>query len=458
MTTPRHPKLPQNPTFYERALDHLPVAVLVVRGDGVITYGNRALVEMSGWSVARGVGIHMLEVVHPDDHEFVINVFTNVITGPRAEQTLGAARWAPIRFRLIGYDGSVIPIEVVGGGGLTDPDLDGIVYAVRSCRDDELLTELLTGVASHRPIELGCPALVERLALPPARLDSVIFEQHANGTARWVVATHDALQSLPATCTGDVPWGGLVTEPARVDLDTLPADTRDLLVSAGFRSCFHTGAHSPDHELTLRIIACGSEDPAGSDGILSQLGQTRELLAIIAAKTYNDSVIANHATRDDLTGLPNRLALEHRFERVRASTDDCAVMFVDVDNFKQINDEFGHAAGDRVLQSVADRLVRTVRPDDFVCRIGGDEFAVVLAESEGRLGQETVRIVAEHVVAILTEPVSFDDAQISLAASVGVAKAGADRDFERLMSRADGAMYRAKRAGGGRHHLDSSAA
>lgn len=458
MTTLRHPKLPRNPSFYERALDHVPVAVLVVRGDGVITYGNRALVEMSGWTVDRGIGIHMLEVVHPDDHAFVIEVFTNVVAGPRSDQQLGAAPWAPIRFRLIAHDGSIIPIEVVGGGGLADPDLDGIVYTIRSCRDDELLTELLTGVASHRPIETACPPLAERLAQPPARLDSVIFEQHANGTARCVVATHEALRSLPPTCTGDVPWGGLVTEPARVDLKTLPSDTRDLLVSAGFRSCFHTGAHSPDHELTLRIIACGSEDPAGFDGILSQLGQTRELLAIIAAKTYNDSVIANHATRDDLTGLPNRLALLHRFERVRASTDDCAVLFVDVDNFKQINDEFGHAAGDRVLSSVADRLVRTVRPDDFVCRIGGDEFAVVLAASEGRLGQETVGMAAERVVAILSEPVSFNDADIALAASVGVATAGPDRDFERLMRRADGAMYRAKRAGGGRHHVDISAA
>ena len=177
-----------------------------------------------------------------------------------------------------------------------------------------------------------------------------------------------------------------------------------------------------------------------------------------SAQAHNDRLITSNSSRDGLTGLPNRLGLLYRFERLAASADDCAVMFVDIDNFKQINDEFGHGAGDRVLSAVADRLIRTVRPDDFVCRIGGDEFAVVLTDSQGRLGTETVRTVAERVVAILTQPVSHDGATIALAASVGVARGDRDRDFDGLMDRADGAMYRAKREGGARHHLDITAA
>ena len=453
-----HPQLPQDPTFYVRVLDHLPTAVLVVGRDGMITYGNQALVDLSGWTVDEGIGMNMLDVVHPDDRDFVVEAFGNVVAAPDVEHSIEAEPWAPVRFRLCGRDGTVIPIEVAGGGGLTDPAVDGIIYTVRSYRDDELLADVFAGVASHRPIDNACPPLLERLALAPLRLHGVVFEQFANGSSRCVAATHTALRALPATATAGVPWGGLVTEPSKVAFDSLPRDVADVLLAAGFRSCFQAGAHSPDHELTLRLVACQVDDRASVEGPLSQLAQARELLAIIAAKAHNDRLIANHARRDDLTGLPNRLALEHRFERVRATTDDCAVMFVDIDNFKQINDVYGHPAGDRVLSLVADRLVRTVRPDDFVCRIGGDEFAVVLSDSKGRLGHETVRMVAERVVAILGEPVSFEGAAIPLAASVGVAKASSDRDLERLMGRADGAMYRAKRAGGGRHHVDSSAA
>jgi diguanylate cyclase (GGDEF)-like protein len=228
------------------------------------------------------------------------------------------------------------------------------------------------------------------------------------------------------------------------------------LREAGFRSCFHAGAHAPDYDTTLRLVACSTNEHTSDQGPMGQIDQARELLALIVAKSHNDRMIANNAMRDDLTGLPNRLGLAHRFERLMATNDDCAVMFVDIDNFKPINDRYGHAAGDRVLSAVADRLVRTVRPDDFVCRIGGDEFAIVLADSAGRLNHPLVRVLADRVVSILSEPVTHNGEDIPLAASVGVAL-DHDRNLDELLHRADGAMYRAKRAGGAQHHLDADA-
>jgi diguanylate cyclase (GGDEF)-like protein len=251
-----------------------------------------------------------------------------------------------------------------------------------------------------------------------------------------------------------VPWAGLVTEPRRVAVDALPEAIAARLRVAGFSSCFHTGAHAPDHETTLRLVACSATEYMSAEGPLTPIRLTRELLSVIAAKAYNDRVIAHNANRDDLTGLPNRIGLLHHFDGLQRSSADCGIMFVDIDDFKHINDAFGHPAGDRVLSAVAERLIRSVRPDDFVCRIGGDEFAIVLSDSSGRLGAGTFESLAARVVEVLGEPVMYQHTRIPLTASVGVAKAGPTRDLDELMSRADGAMYRAKRAGGGRHHLD----
>jgi diguanylate cyclase (GGDEF)-like protein/PAS domain S-box-containing protein len=455
MPQQRNAQLPQDHRFYERVLDHLPSPVLVLRSDGTVVYGNQALLDMSGWTLEDGLGIQMLDVVHPDDQPWVIEAFGSVVNAGPTEQAIGSS-WSPVRFRIIARDGSVIPIEATGAGGLQDDVVDGIIYNIRNCRDDELLADVFAGVASHDPISTATPAIAERLGLPPHRMAVAVFEQRANGGARCIVATHPTLSVLPATSSAAVPWVGLATEAARIDVNALPVEVRDHLRRAGFRSCFHAGAHAPDFDTTLRLVACSSSEHTSDQGPMGQIDQARELLALIVAKSHNDRMIANNAMRDDLTGLPNRLGLAHRFERLAATSDDCAVMFVDIDNFKPINDRFGHAAGDRVLSAVADRLVRTVRPDDFVCRIGGDEFAIVLADSAGRLNHPIVRDLADRVVAILSQPVTHNGEDIPLAASVGVAL-DHDRDLDELLHRADGAMYRAKRAGGARHHLDTDA-
>ena len=455
MNESRHSKLPQDPRFYETVLDLVPTPVLVVNGDGTVSYGNRALRELSGWTLANGLGMQMLEVVHPDDLPTVMQAYQSITNAPIRDNGAGSP-WLPIRFRMIARDGRIVPMEATGVNVLGDSAVDGIVYHVRDCRDDELLAEVFAGVASHDPIALGCAPLVQRLALPPHAMFGAIFEQHANGTARCVVSSNDVIARLPATSVSPVPWAGLSTEPARADLDGLPADVATALRDAGFGAVFHAGAHSPGFDMTLRLVACTSVGHS-VQGPISQISQARELLSMIATKAHNDRTIASNAMRDDLTGLPNRLGLSHRFDRILATTDDCAVMFIDVDRFKPINDDFGHAAGDHVLATIADRLVRAVRPDDFVSRIGGDEFVVVLTDAAGRLANSTVHLMADKVVAVLSEPVVYEGQTIEIGASVGVAL-GHRRNLDELIAKADGAMYRAKRAGGDRHHVSADSA
>ena len=201
MPQQRHAHLPQDPRFYERVLDHLPSPVLVLRSDGTIVYGNQALLDMSGWTLDDGLGIQMLDVVHPDDVGWVIEAFGSVVNAGPNEQAIGSS-WSPVRFRIIAKDGTVIPIEATGAGGLEDDIVDGIIYNVRNCRDDELLADVFAGVASHDPISTATPAIAERLGLAPHRMAVAVFEQRANGSSRCVVATHPVLATLPATERG----------------------------------------------------------------------------------------------------------------------------------------------------------------------------------------------------------------------------------------------------------------
>ncbi len=154
------------------------------------------------------------------------------------------------------------------------------------------------------------------------------------------------------------------------------------------------------------------------------------------------------AERDQLTGLLNRRGIEHRLQHALASLrgGGLALMLVDLDGFKQINDERGHEAGDRVLVAVARLLESVVRRTDLVARVGGDEFVVVLCALESA---DTARFIAAKIVSTLARPIELGEGQFaSIGASVGVAYTDTASDApEKLMRRADEAMYGAKRSG-----------
>jgi diguanylate cyclase (GGDEF)-like protein/PAS domain S-box-containing protein len=152
------------------------------------------------------------------------------------------------------------------------------------------------------------------------------------------------------------------------------------------------------------------------------------------------------AHHDPLTGLANRtLFLEHLSGLIGRGEGQIAVVFVDLDNFKVINDSLGHEAGDRLLSVVADRMRRVLRPEDLIARFGGDEFAVLLA---GAGGEAAARRVAERLASALRAPLELDGHQRFVTASFGVRSACArTADPEELLRDADAAMYRAKELG-----------
>ena len=155
------------------------------------------------------------------------------------------------------------------------------------------------------------------------------------------------------------------------------------------------------------------------------------------------------AYRDVLTGLPNRMLLQDRFEQAIAHADRAhtrmALLFLDLDNFKTINDSLGHAVGDALLREIAARLGECVRETDTISRQGGDEFLIVLPDLRGT---EVITPILIKIRERLQTPIRHEGHELSTSASIGVVLYPDDgRDFETLLKKADTAMYRAKEAG-----------
>lgn len=177
----------------------------------------------------------------------------------------------------------------------------------------------------------------------------------------------------------------------------------------------------------------------------------------ITEAKQDEEMIRHLAFHDPLTGLTNRRLLMDRLERAIVfsvrSKHLFALLFLDLDRFKPINDDFGHLAGDFLLQKMADRLREELRETDTIARVGGDEFVVILtslgSDRESALGQ--IRAIAEKIQTRLSAPCSFEGRQLSVSCSMGaVLYPGCVIDAGELLKQADSAMYRAKAAGGGR--------
>ncbi|HSG35119.1 MAG TPA: GGDEF domain-containing protein, partial [Sphingomonadaceae bacterium] len=151
---------------------------------------------------------------------------------------------------------------------------------------------------------------------------------------------------------------------------------------------------------------------------------------------------------DDLTGLPNRRAFDREVMKLVDSGHPFAILAIDLDHFKSVNDRHGHSVGDAVLKIAAERLRSTLRARDFIARIGGDEFLAILHD----VGNEKLPFtVGERLVERLKDPMIVEGVTCQIAASVGIAKdAGLTQEAAtRLMARADQALYESKRAGRG---------
>jgi diguanylate cyclase (GGDEF)-like protein/PAS domain S-box-containing protein len=380
---------------------------------GVITGIDERTTRMLGWRAEQMVGQRSTVFVHPDDQERAIAVWLEMLTSGTSQR---------LRLRHGRADGTWAWLELENHYVPAD---DAVVTQMTDISDE---------MAAHEALRAQ-ERLLRRVA---ESLPLSIVQLAADRSAVFTNSRFDDLTGLPH---GDV-VAGLEAVLASADRPAFDAaltaaldDGRDGELEVTVE---RPGAARRTH--SLRLVALGDQE--GAPGALLAF-------ADITAQAELRDTLAVRATTDPLTGVANREAVSAVLDEALAESGDgmVAVVFVDLDGFKPINDTYGHDAGDELLRVAAARLRAAVRPGDVVGRIGGDEFLVV---SRGHTEAGTAMALGRRLRSMFAEPAALPHGPIPLRASIGVACGRAGSEAADLIREADQAMYRSKQQGRGR--------
>jgi diguanylate cyclase (GGDEF)-like protein/PAS domain S-box-containing protein len=383
------------------ARDREPVVVL--GRDLDVRYATRPAVQMLGLGPADVFPGTRAGLIHPDDRTAVTESMNRLLVDPsRVERVM-------TRLRLDG--GRWSSVEATVSNCLADPDLRGLVARLRAVSPgvDEQ-HEASLSAALHR-------AIVETS-------EEGIIVTGDDGTTRYANLAIPGILGISAAEVYDVDLPGLLGATGAL---------------GGREEIVYAHPDGIDRILAVTWHRIGDEG-AGLGSLLT--------VADVTESRLTERDLQLRALHDPLTGLPNRYLVRERLEQAAARDEqsrygDTAVFFIDLDDFKPINDRLGHGAGDQVLGEVAVRLRSAVRGTDMVGRVGGDEFVVICED----IDRAVTSAVASRILAVLDEPFELTGVRLDIGASVGIALAP-PYSFDGLLQEADAAMYRAKRAGG----------
>jgi len=201
--------------------------------------------------------------------------------------------------------------------------------------------------------------------------------------------------------------------------------------------------------IPVSALAVVRRDEEGAIDWIAMVGRD------ISSQKDTQDGLRRMATIDHLTGLANRALFTEQLEAAAIASQrsgrPLALLFCDLDRFKEVNDRFGHAVGDAVLRVIADRLQEITREGDLAARVGGDEFVILC---QGVTDSEVLAALAERVIESIDQPIDTGEASVKVGISIGIAVAsGPDVDGDRLLIISDQAMYRAKATGGNRYRI-----
>ena len=453
-------------------------AILDANGSVVFTTSDGVSMGHEEWGAPTITG-RILELLHPDD--------VGEIAARLGEIASTKGPSPSFLVRMQNGMGDWIWIEVTPNNQLHNPDVGGIIVTTRDVherveamnrlQEETRVLESLHTIGRRLAAELDLDTLVQEVTDAGTAVTDAAFgtffhkAKQPEGGEYLVYAVTGVPKEVVTGFPGRVPW---LFEPTfhgagPVRIDDVQADPRLGPNPLGVRSFLGVPVVSRSGEVHGGLFF-GSPEP----GVFTARGErlavgiaAHAAIAIdnarlyqsaqheIAARSQAEAELAHQTTHDPLTGLPNRLLLRDRIGQALAHLDRggraVAVLLLDLDRFKVVNDSLGHAVGDRVLIDVANRLRDAARPGDTVARLGGDEFALVCEDINGELDAVGY---ADRVATAFADPFIVGAAELMVTASVGIAMATDLRsDPESLLRDADAVMYRAKARGGDRWEI-----
>jgi diguanylate cyclase (GGDEF)-like protein/PAS domain S-box-containing protein len=397
----------------------------IVDPRGRLVYASPVTERILGVDIEPLIGTDVFDLIHPDDRQVAMDGFDLTRTGEEADR---------VEIRLQHADGSWRVMEAVATDLLDDPAVEGIVISARDLTDRRRAEaelreaqERFRSAFEHAPIGMALISLDGRLF----RVNRALVQILGRGVS-------ELLESS-------------ILDLSHPDDRELCRESMARLFAGHTSTCQFEQRylHHDGHPVWVSVSASLVRDVNGQP--LYLVTQIED----IAERRASGEALAHQAIHDPLTGLPNRRhfveRLEREIQRANQRHERIAVLFLDLDRFKLVNDSLGHSAGDRLLVAVADRLSTTMGPTDVVARFGGDEFTILC---HNVTSEETAELVAERLAQAVNRPVALMEGEVFVTASVGIALSGNAADTpETLLRNADAAMYRAKDNGRDRSEL-----
>lgn len=365
--------------------------------------------------------------------------------GYRLHLANGQTRAVVISPRLLG-DGQTLALLVADLDHATEEE------AIRGLQRD-VLEGLATGTSLTALLELLCQqveALAPEVICSVLRIDDGRLRPVAAPSVPAVFsAAIDGLAIGPAVGScGTAAWRGEAVMVTDIASDPLWADYRGLALPLGLAACWSSPIAARDGRIVGTFAFYYRQPRAPSDFHMRMVDACVHLCSLAMEHEEAEQRINNLAYYDSLTGLANRTRLRERglalVAEAQSGHQPLALLFLDVDRFKTVNDSLGHPVGDRILIEVASRLRRVLGEQELIARLGGDEFVVVLPQCDG--GRAAA--LATTLLQALTERIELDRLILSPTLSIGISLCPDDgRDFDTLLKHADIAMYRAKEDG-----------